>query len=175
LDAAATGTEAATADAGTPTTTTATATTILVPHDGSETSDRALGFATKIAAKIGMQIALLYVVEELPLPLAKYSLRLPANRIAKENLEKLYAQIEKDAREFLEGKRKECEAAGVRAKVSVVRGKPVDRIMLAAEEEKAELVVMGSRGRAGVSRIRTIGSVARRALERLQCPVTLVH
>lgn len=157
------------------TTTTRTDTTILVPHDGSETSDRALGFATRLAARAGMKIALLYVVEELPIPLAKYSLRLPANRVAKENLEALYRQIEKDAREFLEEKRKECEAAGVAARARVVRGRPVDRILLAAKEEKAELVVMGSRGRSGVSRIRTIGSVARRALERLQCPVTLVH
>lgn len=157
------------------TTTTTRIDTILVPHDGSETSDRALGFAIRLAARAGMQIALLYVVEELPIPLAKYSLRLPANRVAKESLETLYRQIERDAREFLEEKRKECEAAGVTAKVLVVNGKVVDRILLAAKEEKAELVVMGSRGRSGVSRIRTIGSVARRALERLQCPVTLVH
>lgn len=168
-DVAATGAKAATAGAGT------LATTILVPHDSSETSDRALGFATRIAARTGMRIALLYVVEEIPLPLAGYSLRLPANRIAKENLDKLYRQIEKDAREFLEEKKRECEAAGVTARALVVRGKPVDKILLAAEDEKVELVVMGSRGRSGVSRIRTIGSVARRVLEKARCPVMLVH
>lgn len=138
-------------------------------------SDKALERAIEVAAATEAQLALLYVVQEIPLPLAKYSLRLPANKTVRENFEKLYRIMEKDGLEMLQAKVQRCESAGIPAKALVVRGHPVREILAAAKNEGAELVVMGSIGRSGLSKIRAIGSVARRVSESLGCPVMLVR
>lgn len=150
--------------------------TILVPHDGSKPSDRALDYAITIASRVeGSEIVLLYVVPELHLPLSKYTLRLPSNRGVREDLEKFYREVSRDAEEMLEVRKKRCESSGVRARAAVLRGHPSDQIVRFAAKERADLVVAGSTGRSGISRIRTLGSVARNVSEKSPCPVMLVH
>jgi nucleotide-binding universal stress UspA family protein len=138
-------------------------------------SDKALERAIEVAAATGARITLLYVVEEIPLPLAKYSLRLPANKTVRENFEKFYKVMEEDGLEMLQTKTQRCKSAGVPAKAIVTRGHPVKEILAAAEKEGAELVVMGSVSRSGLSKLKVIGGVARRVSESLGCPVMLVR
>ncbi len=149
--------------------------TILVPYDGSKPSDDALDRAIELASSIGSRIVLVYVVEEVSFPLSKYSLRLPSNKTVKENLERLYKVMEKDGLDVLEKKKQQCESAGVPAKVLVLRGRPAEQIMSCVEQEKADLVVMGSTGLSGISKLKTLGSVSRKLSERLSCPVIIVH
>ncbi len=150
--------------------------TILVPYDGSKPSDDALDRAVELASSIkDSRIVLVYVVEEILFPLSKYSLRLPSNKTVKENLERFYAAMEKDGLEALEKKKQQCEAASVPAKVLVLRGRPAEQIMSCVEQERADLVVMGSTGLSGISKLKTLGSVSRKLSERLSCPVIIVH
>jgi nucleotide-binding universal stress UspA family protein len=50
-----------------------------------------------------------------------------------------------------------------------------DTIIEFARKEKVDLIVIGNVGRAGVSKIRTLGSVSRSVGERAPCPVMIIH
>lgn len=57
---------------------------------------------------------------------------------------------------------------------SVMRGgQPADEILNVVREEKADLIVMGTHGRRGLSRL-LLGSVAEAVLRRAHCPVLAV-
>lgn len=54
------------------------------------------------------------------------------------------------------------------------RGKPSEEIIDMAEEYDADLVVMGTCGRAGLKRILRPGSTAERVIPNCVCPVVVV-
>lgn len=57
----------------------------------------------------------------------------------------------------------------------MVVGHPSDKILEFAKQERVKLIVMGTTGLTGISKIRAIGSVARTVSERAKCPVMLIH
>lgn len=59
---------------------------------------------------------------------------------------------------------------GVRARTLFVEGLPADEILRAARRVRADLIVMGTHGRSGVSRL-FMGSVADRVVREARCPV----
>ena len=59
----------------------------------------------------------------------------------------------------------------IKAKVSI--GYTADKIIELANEEKVDLIIMGTGGLTGVSKIRALGSVARKVSELARCPVML--
>jgi hypothetical protein len=57
----------------------------------------------------------------------------------------------------------------------VVReGEPHEAIIKQAKEQNADLIVMGSHGRKGISRI-LMGSVTEKTIGYAECPVLVVH
>jgi nucleotide-binding universal stress UspA family protein len=78
--------------------------------------------------------------------------------------------IEKKLRDLVNDAKK----AGVLAKPLVLTGAPYEAIVDAAKENKADLVVMGTHGRKGVSRF-FLGSVASRVISTAPCPVMTVR
>jgi universal stress protein A len=67
-----------------------------------------------------------------------------------------------------------ARAAGVKATVTILEGRPADRIVHAARVRPADLIVMGTRGRTGLSRL-LLGSVASRVVSMSPCPVLTVR
>ena len=63
---------------------------------------------------------------------------------------------------------------GIRAEALILTGAPYEAITQAAEEQGADLVIMGTHGRKGVSRL-FLGSVASRVISTAPCPVLTVH
>ena len=55
-----------------------------------------------------------------------------------------------------------------------VPGLPAEEVVKVAEAEKADLVVVGTRGHAGVKRL-LLGSVADKVIRACRCPVLSVH
>jgi nucleotide-binding universal stress UspA family protein len=55
----------------------------------------------------------------------------------------------------------------------VISGQPFSEICRVAEQEQAELIVLGSHGRTGVSHV-LLGSVAERVVRHAHCPVLVV-
>jgi nucleotide-binding universal stress UspA family protein len=67
----------------------------------------------------------------------------------------------------------EAEGEGVRVRARVEAGRAADEILRAAEEERADLIVMGTTGRSGVRRL-LLGSVAAEVIRLAPCPVVTV-
>jgi nucleotide-binding universal stress UspA family protein len=154
---------------------------ILVPHDGSSVSDRALESAVSIAKASSAQVVLLNVIQEVIIPVGftdlGYSKRtgekLTATTLAKE----LYHEMRKDAAAMLDQKKQkylnEVENLAIESRIMV--GYPPDKITEFIRAQGIDLVVMGTAGLHGIAKIATIGSVARKVSEASLCPVILVQ
>ena len=66
-----------------------------------------------------------------------------------------------------------AEAAGVKVRTRLDGGRAAEEILRAAVEERADLIVLGTAGRTGVSRL-LVGSVAAEVVRRAPCPVVTV-
>ena len=83
--------------------------------------------------------------------------------------------IENDARRVAEEGAQLAREAGFDAKAVVERGDPIwQRIVEAADEHDAGIVVLGSHGRTGIERV-LIGSVAGTVAAHTERPVLIFH
>jgi len=153
---------------------------ILVPYDGSGYSDRALAYAVKMAKGTEAKIVLLNVVEEIPIPpmieRPHFHSKITGEDVPIETyLKELYQDLRKEVSKMLEAKREEYDLPKDIVETKVVVGYPTEEILRFAKEGRFDLIVMGTKGLKGIARVAALGSVARRVLERAECPVLLVH
>ena len=84
--------------------------------------------------------------------------------------------MEESANNVLNKKKEEIKkTTGFEITTKLLTGHISNSIIDFAAKEKAELIVMGSVGRSGISRLRTLGSVSRSVSERAPCPVMIIH
>jgi nucleotide-binding universal stress UspA family protein len=67
------------------------------------------------------------------------------------------------------------DVRNVKVKPEVTVGLSADKIIEIAIAENVDLIIMGTTGLTGVSKIKALGSVARNVSERAKCPVMLVR
>ena len=153
---------------------------ILVPLDGSELAEEALGPAGKLAALLGAPILLLSVVEPARSGHGEQSrhaelatVREPAvgflDQVGDSGRQGLVA-----ARDYLEAVAGDLRAGGHTVEVRTVGGSPTAEIARAADERDVDAIVMATHGRGGLVRL-VLGSVATGALQRARVPVLLVR
>lgn len=154
---------------------------ILVPHDGSVMSDKALDKAVEIAklAK-GSQIIIIHVIPEIPTPIFSREIRSPETGEVitfSEYMISLYQKIESEMREKLEDKKKKYRLEdNMLIEIFITIGSPSDKILEYATDKKADLIVIGSIGVTGVSKFfKGLGSVSRNVSEKVSCPVLIVR
>jgi nucleotide-binding universal stress UspA family protein len=138
---------------------------VLVPLDGSELAEEALGIAEQLAETVGAELVLLRVVE--PPGYALYGdgfAYLPYDEEAELN----------DARAYLQAHVDRLRADGKPAAMRVVLGPPATVVTQAAQETGADLVAMATHGRGGLARL-VLGSIAASTLQRATVPVLLVR
>jgi nucleotide-binding universal stress UspA family protein len=86
-------------------------------------------------------------------------------------------QIEEDqmqhARELVERGERELRSAGLTVEARAVRGDPREALIDTARNERSDLIVVGSRGRSGLSKL-LIGSVASHIVTHAPCNVLVV-
>ncbi len=142
---------------------------ILVPVDGSDTSNRALATALGLARPLGARLRLVHVVEEMAY-LAGYD---PMGGSTAQLLEAMRTNGETLLREGLATAR----AAGVEADTALFDefgehlGETVAR---AAKLWNADLVVVGTHGRRGLGRL-ILGSGAEQVIRLAPVPVLVVR
>jgi nucleotide-binding universal stress UspA family protein len=143
--------------------TTSTIRSILVPHDFSETAERALAFTLDLAAPLGARINVMFAYDVLAYGFPEApSMAMDTN------------QVERAARTALEGVASRARRPGVAVECVVRRGPAWSEINAAAKETSADLIVIGTHGRRGVARA-LIGSVAEKVVRTAPCPVLTVH
>lgn len=133
--------------------------TILHPTDYSPASEAAFAFACSLAREYFSEILLLNVVEPVavtPLDGAVFEFSSDGLNQEKKRLERVFSLD-----------------PHVEVRREVALGNPVDEIARVAAESKASMIVMGTHGRSGFSRL-LLGSVAEGVLRKVACPVLLV-
>ncbi len=121
---------------------------------------------TKMLAKLsGASILVAYVAPTL----TQYTgFHVPPNTI-NNFVGEIVSGAEKAMSEFVAETFAGCEASG-----KVLVGYAAEEILNYAEEEKVDLIVMGTRGRQGIDLL-LFGSVAERVVKGAPCPVTTIR
>ena len=148
---------------------------ILVPLDGTSCSEAALPHAQALADKFGSELILLRVVEPagyLPGPPADGGLWLAGASVAPD-----VEEAREDAAESYIEAVSESVSDRLRGSNLVVTevewGGAVDQIAHSATEHQADLIVMGTHGRAGLERL-LLGSTSESLLHHTDVPLLLV-
>jgi universal stress protein A len=127
---------------------------ILCPIDFSDCSQAVNEYASVLAQATGAELIYLHICQP----------QIPYDSFAFVNVN---ATGEEDREQLLEFK---PTVSGVDAHHIVEFGAPADRIVEYARESDADLIVMGTHGRTGVSRA-LMGSIAEAVVRRATCPV----
>lgn len=140
---------------------------ILVAIDFSKLSYEALDYGIALAQDVGARLSVLYVVEPMEFtgvdvlggtPIATQS-------IVDEHLKQARRELERVKTRKLAG------LAG--ASTAVRMGRPAEEIVAAGGKGKANLIVLGTHGRSGLSHL-LMGSVSERVVRHALCPVLVV-
>ncbi|MCA2003229.1 MAG: universal stress protein [Candidatus Nitrosotenuis sp.] len=146
---------------------------ILVPYDNSTPSQNALKIASDIARSNNATVHLLYVIQEVMLP--NYFGRTQLNKTMKEYEKEIYNDLKAQALSLLQEQKQKNETLGIPTKIGTAYGNTSKQILESIKKNKIDLVVIGTTSRKGISKIRALGSVARKISEESPCPVLLVH
>lgn len=139
--------------------------TILAATDFSPIGEHALDYAVDLASALGASVSVLYV-QEIPV----YGFPSGAFVAPTEFAERLVSTAKAGLEETV-SKRAGC---GVPLRPLLKTGMPADAIADVARETAADLVVMGTHGRGGISHA-VMGSVAERVLRSSPCPVLVLR
>ena len=146
---------------------------ILVPHDGTEMSDKALEKAVELAKAFDAQLVFLHIIEQIPI---SPSIMLGSDRVLINNARKsVRKELEQGWNKLAEIKMHELEKSKVRATSDCLFGAAADKILQYAKSTKMDMIVMASRRLKGISKIKALGSVTRKVSELSDCPVLIVH
>lgn len=139
---------------------------ILHPTDFSVCADQARAHAIGFARALGAELILLHVLVEAPL----YA----EGMLGMKQVQQVYDAQRKWAEETLEARTGESRDAGVSVRWKMAVGVPAGEIVREAEEEGADMIVMGTHGRRGLGEL-LLGSVANRVIRLAGCPVLTVR
>ena len=137
---------------------------ILVPLDGSALAERAILHAREIARGTRSEILLMQAVN-FPLPVVPEAVLVPDAC--------WLAEAKKEAARYLEGIAEPLREAGMRVRTLLDERPPADAILHVARREEADLIVMSTHGRGGISRM-LMGSVAESVFRATSRTVMLV-
>ena len=140
---------------------------VVVPVDGSAPSEEAVNLALRLVKDDPAEVIFCSMID--------------SERVAAEcasvggDPSPIIDALTADAGRFVTSASKKAEAAGVGWKGQVSHaGDPVDGILSIARSDDADLIVMGSHGRRGLSRL-VMGSTTEGVLRRSDVPVLVVR
>jgi nucleotide-binding universal stress UspA family protein len=137
---------------------------ILVPLDGSPLAEQALPHAIAQAERFGAEMILLRAVE----PFVHFT------GMSLGDLDRIQQLINTWAEQYLERVAADVRERGIQVEIKVIHGSAPVSITQFAESNRADLVVMATGGRSGISR-RMMGSVADRVVRGAIVPVLVVQ
>ncbi len=146
---------------------------IMACLDFSEISKKVLEVAGELAHLTDAQVLLIHVVErDVPLLISE-GIVLPKPEIEKIN--EMHSMLEEKARHRLKELAKGAEERwGFEASTQVLLGEPFELILDKADDEKVDLIVVGSHSKKGVKRL-LLGSVSEKVAMKARCSVLVVR
>ncbi len=135
---------------------------ILVPTDGSEANEIVVEKGLGLARLLGARVTALFVVDTSTFK------GVPPDEL----ITTLRGHMEVKGNEVLEGIVEMGEEKGVEVEKSLVQGHPDE--MIIEESKDHDLIVIGTHGRSGISRL-LMGSTAERVVRFAKCPVMVIR
>lgn len=145
-------------------------TTILLPTDGSECSGKATTYALSFAKHYGARVVALHVIDQR----WEEQTRVAFAEVGQDLSAKIRSGYEEEARRILREVAGAAGKAGVPVETRIVTGIPYEEIVGVGKGLPADLIIMGTHGRSGVSHL-LLGSVAEKVVRRAPCPVLTVR
>jgi nucleotide-binding universal stress UspA family protein len=139
---------------------------VLLPLDGSDGAEAILPFVEKIAGPSGAEVVLLQVVE----PITAAAALAAADPLGSD----LLPRRQVAAGRYLATVADRLRGQGLRVRTLISLGDPAAEIVLAAREQKADLVAMATHARGAVGRA-IFGSVAEDVLRVAPVPVLVIR
>ncbi|MCH9650022.1 MAG: universal stress protein [Deltaproteobacteria bacterium] len=137
---------------------------ILVTTDFSDSALGGVQSAKDLAAPLGAQLHLLYVAD-LPLPSLTFSSEFHRQEIQQEHLRRAQEELSSYVEKHL---------AGLDVRPHLMEGNAAEKIVVCANEVKADLIVMATHGYGSVGKL-VFGSTTLRVLHKSPCPVVAVR
>ena len=140
---------------------------ILVGLDGSDYSLKALDLAIDLAKKYQSQLVLVHVVMR-----QIYAINPPEAGVLAGTA--IVRELEEDGKAVLTKGEESVKAQGIPVETRLRQGVPAEELLRAAADEKADLIVLGSRGLSQVKAF-FLGSVSDKVSHHAKCPTLIVR
>ncbi len=137
---------------------------IVIATDGSENSKRAISYGIEIAKLSGATVHALYVVDTVNFSSIPMDV----------GWETMYETLRGEGERAISEVKERGEIAGVEVREVLLEGHPSDEIINFAENNNADLVVVGTLGKTGLDRF-LMGSVAEKVVRGSKVPVLVVR
>ncbi len=125
--------------------------TIVLGYDGSEGSEKATDLALSLARKYGATVVVCHAFGQTPVTLDSG-----------------------EVKGFVQPVAERLRTAGVSAEISIPDDLPAEGILRAADESRADLIIVGSRGRGTFADL-LLGSTAERVIRFAKVPVMVAR
>lgn len=142
---------------------------ILVPVDGSPTSEHAAEKAIEVAKKFNSKLTFLVVAKN-PEIIGTGAGGIGPVFIPKEHVDELKAEQV----ELMDYVIEKLDLEGVDYETRILIGEPFEEIIALAENENFDLIIMGRRGFSKIKRF-FLGSVSQRVISGSPCPVLIIN
>jgi nucleotide-binding universal stress UspA family protein len=139
-------------------------TNLLVPVDGSDNSYRALDAALVLSEKLGSNITVIHVMEEIPIT------HIGSEKLLNELLE----AYKKENQDILLKCSEIASEKGLTINTFLLQGNPASVILDYSKKEKFDIVIMGSRGMGKFKEL-ILGSVSSKIVHHSPCAVLLIR
>ncbi|AYK14853.1 MAG: universal stress protein [Methanosarcina flavescens] len=137
---------------------------IVIATDGSENNQRAVSYGIEIAKLSGATVHALYVVDTTSFS----SIPMDAG------WEAMYEALRREGEKAIYEVKKRGEVSGVEVREVLLEGHPSNEITDFAENNNADLIVVGTLGKTGLDRF-LMGSVAEKVVRGSKVPVLVVR
>jgi nucleotide-binding universal stress UspA family protein len=141
---------------------------MVVGTDGSETAGEAVRQATELAHQLGAKVHLVSAYE----PVSEGRLRDERQQVP-DDLQWMVNPRE-DVSVTLEKAAEVLRSRGIKVEVHSREGDPADAILDVAEEQEADLIVVGNKGMTGAKRF-LLGSVPNKVSHHAPCSVMIIR
>jgi nucleotide-binding universal stress UspA family protein len=135
---------------------------ILVAHDGSKLSDKALKKAVEMADAMKSSITVLSVIPDLYL-----------TELSDLDRERIMNALTDETTKAMEKVRVSLSGKSLDSKTIIRQGPAAEKILETAKKMKVDLLVVGSHGRHGARKF-LLGSVSTKVVDNATCPVLVV-
>jgi len=143
---------------------------ILLPADASECSKKALAYALSFAKQYKARLVGLHVIDQRWEEQARDAFA----AIGQDAIQTVRQGYEEEARRILQEVADVAAQAGIAVETRIVTGLPFEEIVRVGRELPADIIIMGTHGRTGVSHA-LLGSVAENVVRNSPCPVLVVR